>query len=631
MNLYILSPSSVGDCTALVRSGACQGGDLVVDLRRLAPLVHVVLPDQSCQDITATLELPYDPWQVARRWLLHFTRATGLQDKLAIQGFSFWWTLNSLRFAPGWSGAALCFTWIDTLRSVSRGRQFDSIVIHGYHKDLTYCARGVFGQDAVQVVRERNIDTVPPTTHRNPLLLLVRLIVGLTYLPVSLLFPPHVCFLADTSLLRKAWTGAREQVRDVYLGPIQKALKKIGWRTAVIERHGWSASWKGLAVRGLFFPNDIVFLVTAPQLLALGLWRKTVAAWTARWEESRSSIEGHLNHQGVDLSGIYLPLIKDQFLSNGPGLEIMVRFWQWLFRRWSPRLLFVNNSYGRSAVGAIIAAKVLGIPTVEQQHGVIGNNHSAYLIPPGLGAESSPPQCDAILVWGAKTKRLLVESGAYRHAQVRICGFPRMDNLLRDLPSRTDTLGKLGLPTDNPVALYTSNPVGHEYMTDILDSIVSARESERVHWLIKLHPREITRSEWETEIRRRQLTCAHVTQGEFDFHSLLAACDIHVSYVSTTLIEAAVLGKLNLGLAVPGIPDPVGFLADGGYLPVHPKHVGAAVTDLLDDPQRQGELASAQATFANDWCLTDGRALERILCEVEAIIGVPKKRGMSHG
>jgi CDP-glycerol glycerophosphotransferase (TagB/SpsB family) len=215
---------------------------------------------------------------------------------------------------------------------------------------------------------------------------------------------------------------------------------------------------------------------------------------------------------------------------------------------------------------------------------------------------------------------LLVDAGVYEPEQVTVCGFPRIDALLKALPSRLQALKQLGIPSDARVALYTSGVVARNFWAEILDSIESAPDSSDLYWIIKLHPRDKTRPKWESTIRRRQIQRVKVFEGEFDFYMLLAACDVHISFISTTLIEAAILGKPNLGLAIPYIPDPVGYAEAKAFLPVAPNQLGSTVHTILHDPVQRNALLRDQKKFAHDWCLHDGKAVQRIVRLVETTI-----------
>jgi CDP-glycerol glycerophosphotransferase (TagB/SpsB family) len=208
-----------------------------------------------------------------------------------------------------------------------------------------------------------------------------------------------------------------------------------------------------------------------------------------------------------------------------------------------------------------------------------------------------------------------------------VCGFPRIDRLLDSLPAREETLTKLGISADAPVVLYTPNKFAQAFTSDILDSIQRTDSSSHTHWVIKLHPAVKTKDTWEAAIRQRQLDRVQVVDGASDFYALLAACDVHATFASTTLIEAAVLGRPNVGISTSSITDPAGYSDAGAYLPVPPGQLGPLVMKLLEDQEWQASLLRKQRAFADDWCLHDGNAVERIVALLERVVTKwPEKR-----
>jgi CDP-glycerol glycerophosphotransferase (TagB/SpsB family) len=153
-----------------------------------------------------------------------------------------------------------------------------------------------------------------------------------------------------------------------------------------------------------------------------------------------------------------------------------------------------------------------------------------------------------------------------------------------------------------------------------LDSISNVSNDDQMYWLIKLHQREGTRSIWEKAVEKRGLKKVRVIRREMDFYALLAACDVHISFASTTLIEAAILGKPNLGLDVPHTSDPAGYAAARAFLPVAPGQLGPMACTILHAPLQKDALLREQKRFAEDWCVCDGKAVERIVRLIEATI-----------
>ena len=618
--LHILTPVGTLMPTSPAWEDVGENGDLVADLRRFPPQVYKNSGDGTCTDVTADLMPARDYWTTAREWLAEFTTQTGLQDVLAIEGYGFWWTLNGQKFVPGLTEPGNAFAWIDLMEAIRQEAQLEQILIYGQHGTICHLASEVFKGSEIVVQPGLASDRAREEgTHRHLGLMVARLLLGIAYLVYALFRRPEICLFSNTNLLRRTVAHSKERLYDVYLGDVAQATADKGWRVAVIEKYGPNASWSGLIARGFFFASDIVFLLSAPGLGKIGFHRRVRRRWREKWSAVQPSLATHMHYRGYDLSSLLLPLVRSEFLVHAADLEIMIGIWRQLLTLWRPRLLYVNNSYGRAAFTAVVAAKLLGIPTIEQQHGVIGKNHIAYLLPEDLGTTVRPPLCDVMVVWGEHTSRFLTNEGTYKPEQLAICGFPRIDAMLERRHSRSLARNQLGIPSGVPVILYTSNGFAQDLIPEILEGFRRVPASTNAHWLVKLHPREETRHLWEAAINERKLRTVKVFGGAHDLYTLLAACDIHASFASTTLIEAAIWDKPNLGLEFAQLSDPAGYAEANAFLPVSPVELGSAAIRILTNPSEKERLLALQRTFAEEWCVHDGRAVERIVGLIESI------------
>ncbi len=644
--LHLLAPHGPRDLDFLLAHDHLRPGDLVAELQRFPPLAHGVQADGTLLDVTIQVAPGHDPWRAARAWLVDFTAATALQELLALdlngQRYGFWWTLNAMKFVPGLSNLSNTFAWIDLLhglhqRQTTANAPVERLLLHNDPGDshLAHLAREIFPHAPLTIEADATA-AAPKLPPRRAGLLAARAVLGALGILLGTLRRPQVLLFTDTNYLRAAAAAGERQrdnarLADVYFGEVDEALRRRGWRTWLVEKYSWHASWRGLLSRGLFFPNDLLFLLAAPALFRFGFYRQTTQRWRRLWAQHEASFMPHMRYRGCDLSPLLRPLLRREFTQHAPNVEILVRLWRWILARWRPRVLVLTNGYGRSAQVAIMAAHALQIPTVEQQHGLIGRNHFAYRVPRELETTSIFPLAERMAVWGPHFARLLAEANIYPPQQVDVCGFPRIDALLHNLPDAKVARQKLDLPpgflSDGPLVLYTSNALAAGHLEAILNGMAQNREAR---WLIKLHPREKTEAVWRAAIQARGLSHIQVISGTADFYALLAACDVHVSFASTTLIEAAILGKPNLGLDVPHVADPGGFAQAGAFWPVPPAQLGDAVHTLSTEAAQRETLLREQRAFANAWCVHDGRAVERLVAVVEGLAVSSRNPDGSH-
>lgn len=618
--LHILTPLSDRTPRRLVEVGLVKRGDLIADFRGFPPSVWQAAPESALEEITARLVESRDYWTPVREWLVEFTAQTGLQDTLQIDGYGVWWTLNAQRFVPGLTEMGNIFVWIDLLRGVTGELPSSEVVIYGRHEPIMLLAEQILPTEATRVVQETNrkpgARNRPP---RKPLLLLTRVMLGIVYLVHSLFRPPDVCVFSNTNLVRRSVDGSGQELRDVYLGNVVRALQQKGHRVTVVEKYGWNASWASLAARGFFFPSDVIYAMTSRLARRFARLSNGDRAWRRAWAKIRPTVQSHLHYRECDIAAWAMPKIAEQFNRRVPEFAHQTRLWQRLLDLWNPRVIYVNNAYGPAALAPVIAAKTLNIPSIELQHGVIGRNHFAYLVPNKLRSAPRFPLCDRMVVWGKHTKKFLIDHHVYDAQKLMVAGFPRIDRLDENLPTRADALEGLGVPPDASVVLYTPNKFAEAFRSPLLDSLARLPSSSTAYWIIKPHPAMKTYSNWREAICKRRLRNVTVVSGDADFYALLAACDVHVTFASTTLIEAAILGKPNVGLRTPSTVDPAGYAEAGAFLSVHPGAVGPVVDQLLSDAEWQEQLMATQRDFAAEWCLHDGNAVGRIADLIESV------------
>ncbi|MFZ0549040.1 MAG: hypothetical protein WAM60_26575 [Candidatus Promineifilaceae bacterium] len=599
-----------------MRIGQIQDGDLVVDMRLFPSRLYKFDKDTDLKDITADSLPNPDHWKTASSWFSDFTQKSRLQELLSIEGYGFWWANNCLKFIPALNECGNLFSWIDLLKQVEEVYQPGEVTIYGRHSSIHRIATQIWIESNIQIVsKKENENKGKKLPERIISLVLVRFFIGVVSIIYILLRRPEIVFFSTTNLLRQKGVGSDKKVIDIYLDDIAKALRTKGKSTIFVEKYGWNASWPGLRARGLFFPNDLFFLLASPGFLKLGFVGKLAPKWQRIWRENRDAIVQQMVYRDIDLAFVLEPLVKKEFIDFAPSLECLVKIWHRFFSLWKPKLLYINCSYCLSSLAGIVAAKQLSIPTIELQHGAISNNNTAYLIPPYISQQYSH-LCDKMTVWGERIVRLFVGNGIYEPEQLVVCGSPRIDWLLGELPPRDVTLSFLSIPPESRIVLYTSNMLAEGLMGDILDSIKHTPQFEDVVWIIKLHPREKTRQIWDEAIQARQLSRVIVVESELDFYALLAACDVHISLASTTLLESAILGKLNIGFRLDTLPDPAGYAEANAFYPVVPDQLGRVVNRAFQDSEWAAALLSEQSEFATDWCKHDGKAVD---CIVEFI------------
>ena len=237
----------------------------------------------------------------------------------------------------------------------------------------------------------------------------------------------------------------------------------------------------------------------------------------------------------------------------------------WL-RRARPRLLVLDCWYRREALGAIVAARRLGIAVVDLQHGIQGQGHPCYAgwsATPGSGFETFP---DRFWVWGEWDAASLVESnpGVIDRERVEVVGNRWLSGWVAGQdPRRRRALGaaerRVGLRRALLVTLQDAVSSGRE-----LTALMQAAPRDWL-WLVRLH--RGSRSKPETVERALARATGRrvdaVSATRLPLHALMQAVSGHVTGFSTCALEALAFGVPTLLLHPSGVHAYESFVAEG--------------------------------------------------------------------
>lgn len=192
-----------------------------------------------------------------------------------------------------------------------------------------------------------------------------------------------------------------------------------------------------------------------------------------------------------------------------------------------PRMVFVQNFGNVEKLGAISAAKRLGIRTVDIQHG-IQENTSMYNCHPAHCDDGHYVYPDVLWCWGQITTEALQLEQSRRSVPWKqaVEGGHPWKALVNRQGSRL-RLAKLRrqLPEDKTIALYCHDPalINHHSVIGLLPGEIfeAIRDSaDDIVWLVRLHPR-----------------AAHLIREMQDFFTAHRLFNVEVEHSSTLLTE----------------------------------------------------------------------------------------------
>jgi len=234
---------------------------------------------------------------------------------------------------------------------------------------------------------------------------------------------------------------------------------------------------------------------------------------------------------------IYDPKLVSHFLSDKDFYSILLRIRK-------PRLLLVSASCGW--IGMVAAARSLGIPVWELQHGMVseynyGYNYSESAVP----YREFLPLPEKILTFGTYFSEILVSCGYWRNEDVPTLGLARLNYFkgkVNDARRKNRGLHKLS------VMISTQYPLDDE-------SILLVEELKRnlplgIRILVNLHP------DTPKENVSRYNTIAggsiEVMNPADSLYNRLSDIDLHCACSSTTLFESVAMGIPTVVIGLPG-------------------------------------------------------------------------------
>lgn len=282
-----------------------------------------------------------------------------------------------------------------------------------------------------------------------------------------------------------------------------------------------------------------------------------------------------------------------------------------IFERWlkkvRPKVIIEICWYSNRTMALNLAARRLGIKTVDLQHGVQGKGHFAY-----SGWQKFPTQGYEVMptsfwCWGQASAAELVayNPGLQSKAKVLIGGNPWL-NKWRPHPFQqriSDSRKKI---------LVT---LQHDISNVLLEGIKNSPESWR--WLIRFHPARSAKN------RATDLALFSATghkgietdiENELPLYKCLQECDVHVTESSTCALEALAFGVGTVVLSDTRLGR-VGCFYFSSYIEHNVMHVANNADELLAKLHSMAPLASTYEMAAEYFAeSTSGmRVLEELL------------------
>ncbi|PDV99982.1 hypothetical protein [Candidatus Chloroploca asiatica] len=554
-------------------------------------------------------------------WIDDYSTKADLHRRIMVNGVSLWW-LRYARMLLDRLERGQVFALIDLIADIAQSHPIATVYVDKPYYAKTSLIRNML--PAVEVIAEPN--TVSALQSRSLLIRRVAAralnVVTSALVLAGWLLRPKTDVLVFTSshyLRRSALAPSstkQTQLQDVYSVPVTSILNAAGRRVRTIEKDmhsdvvGYSLRHRGLN----FVSTDLL-----SGLATLGRLRPQKGTPTQLdWEAIEQAALINATYNDVAVGFIVVPILKyarvdvERFVHL---YAVWLRLLAWLH----PRQIIVVCAYYFEAHALIMAARKLGIPSFELQHGIIHAHHLGYMRP-----SSNIPlgQATKLLVWGSATHDLLTQQGGYDTSEIAVVGNPRLDVYLETTTLQPRLVAavrqQLGLTAATPIILHTASPETEHFCSKSELVTALAPSLTNAYLVVKVHPASRDMNAWRDAFASAGIVDrAVVLREEIDLNALILSSTVHISFNSTTIIEAAALQRPNLILQFPGALDPVGYIRDGGGVGVGLTGLAAELSRLLADPAQQKAEILRQQAFADKWCHCDGQVMKRIASVVQ--------------
>lgn len=268
--------------------------------------------------------------------------------------------------------------------------------------------------------------------------------------------------------------------------------------------------------------------------------------------------------------------------------EARRRVFRRLFARLGARAIVTTYAPGR--MGEIAAARELGLPVLEVQHGMIGRYCSDYHWPAEYSdTRDGLPLADRIVAFGPLFADFLTSSGFWKKDQVTVTGCGAIDRF------RAAAAPNVRPAEQGVRMLFMTQIGGRAFAVPLLRRFIASAgaEARDLRLDIKVHPEEQGRAGdyWDLAATAPWVRVLPADRTPFE---AMNRSDMVISYASLSLVEALGLGIPAVSLhdgARPGFGQEFGVeneIADAVV------HVGDAA-DLLALARRLADPAAAAA------------------------------------
>jgi len=319
--------------------------------------------------------------------------------------------------------------------------------------------------------------------------------------------------------------------------------------------------------------------------------------------EQREDYKKSFCFAGGDLGALYVPMIRETIGHMASWERSVTAIINVLRREGQVKAVVLTDEFYQSGSIIISAARRERIVTVGVQHGTIFPMHLVYTIPAGQIRDGVIP--DYFSAYGEYAKDVMTKEGAFPADRIWLTG--SINSKLRkfSVKEKYEARQRLGIEREAHVILvatqyYTWFPAA---VRAVLQVTADLRETTVC---IKTHPKDVSLQIYRN--LAKEVGAKNVLFYDNNYEELLCACDILASGSSTTVLEAALIGKEALCVNFSDEEDRYPYVKDGAALPGRNlEEIETSLKYMLQHENKK-ELEAKRKSFLNrhiSKCSTD--------------------------
>ena len=391
------------------------------------------------------------------------------------------------------------------------------------------------------------------------------------------------------------------------MAPLARQLGRENYPFLIvnIDGHFKSSARPALIAESLPFSNHDRYLTKEGRKRAKAGAREATRLW--RRLEKDSEFIRCLEWKGIPLGEAAKGRFFYMFTLLFPEVVKHIERAYEILDREKPGAIVLADDSSITERSFALAARARGVPTIQ-------TTYSYY------SSSSVVGSIDQTAAWGPAVKDFLVEHGLAPKDGIQITGnqVSEAERLRVASLSKADILKKLGVGEGKSVVFFASQAVHPPAITvELYDWLlqcvyVAVKQLPEYHFIVKLHPGE----EFDSHYRcRSKMGIENVTLvRDWNLYELLKVCDVQVSCLSVTALEAMTMDKPVINIQLPGRGDALPYTERGAALAVRStEELVAAIRLVLVDENTRQRLKLARSRFVLDYDgPQDGLAAKRL-------------------